>query len=298
MKGHKTHTWLIWELTECSPYLTEGEDVGSVLSTIERVQLKYILIRFSLALVPCQPDAEAKFLTPGSSTVTISGLKMLTFFFSFNCLASSWTTGASTQLLHSPSLRDLLLTELSLRSFVCIAEHCSPWHDEGHRSAPASLFLIHFSLNRGIIKSQQQTAALWHRSDVRVAKWPCCQRGKANWIHSKTAFFPVFWQIVHFPVCFFTKSTIFPDRNTWQGKAQLLVLPVGILNNSSGLISCLIYVQCSHLASSSLSSKWLFNLYPMEKEKVRTCSSPEKGFLIALAWHSNLVSSWPLIDFN
>jgi len=37
--------------------------VGSVLSTIETVQLKYISICFSLALVPCQPAAGAVFDT-------------------------------------------------------------------------------------------------------------------------------------------------------------------------------------------------------------------------------------------
>lgn len=112
-------------------------------------------------------------------------------------------------------------------------------------------------------------------------------------------FFFFFWQVTYFPVCYFTESSThyFP---WWKHPTRGCALPGVTTAVVARFSSCLRCMQCARFVSSPLWSKWLVNLCSMErgKKKVRTCLSPEKGFLIALAWHSNLVSSWPLIDFN
>lgn len=186
---------------------------------------------------------------------------MLIFFFYFSCQPSSWTRGTTTHLLHSPSLREVLLTELTLRSVVWIAKYYSPWHDEGHCCVPASIFffLINFSLHYDIIKSeQQQTAVPCLRTGVRVAKWQCCQRGKGNWIHFKATFFLFVGKLAFF-LCATSPSPPFSlIEIPGKGKHICWHFQWVILSKSSGLISCLRYVQCSHLLSSLFCSKWLF----------------------------------------
>jgi len=133
---------------------------------------------------------------------------------------------------------------------------------------PFFFFLINFSLHYDIIKSeQQQTAVPCLRTGVRVAKWQCCQRGKGNWIHFKATFFLFVGKLAFF-LCATSPSPPFSlIEIPGKGKHICWHFQWVILSNSSGLISCLRYVQCSHLLSSLFCSKWLFNLNAIGKKK-------------------------------